>query len=121
MVNELMRSFSVLNGLYASIQEACDLHKVTQNSVIPENLEGLFDYLSKETCQEIKLARVLVLELINIKNKDLQLSAIETDKIRKGLKTIANLFNNYGWLFVKTNTINVGIDSLAGHSELFKQ
>lgn len=101
MLNDLLHSFSILDGFYASIQEACDIHKITRNSVIPENLERLFNYLSHETCEEIKVAIDLAFKI-----KSRQLLPSEIERVRKGFKTVTNLFNDYGWLFTKTNAIN---------------
>lgn len=120
MFNDLLRTFNVLDGLYASIQEACDIHHITQDGVIPENLEGLFNYLSREVRQEIETAINFTLKI-----KSEQLSLTETEQVHKGLETITNLFNDYDWLFTKTNAIN-GIEigknsSLSCFSGLFKQ
>ena len=119
MINDLFRTFNVLDGFYASIQEACDLHKITRDSVIPENLEGLFEYLSNETSEEVKVA---ISSAFKIKSR--QLSEAETDRVRKGFETVKNLLENYDWLFAKDNIIKINvisIDSIICVSGLFEQ
>lgn len=107
MINDLFRGFNILDGLYASIQEACDIHNLTRDSVIPENLEGLFEYLSRETCGEIK---IVIDSAFKIKSRQLLPSEIE--RVRKGFETVTNLLNDYDWLFIKTNAIKISVGSI---------
>ena len=98
MIRDLMRSFSVINGLYASMQEACKQQNIAEDVGIPENLKDLFGYLSGEICEEVKNVFLMAEKIKEKEQLALSFSEKDKEEFKKGVEMIKALWSDYGWI-----------------------